>query len=136
MSSNLNQDPSIHAKQWLNKQKNLGQSGFQRLVAAGLLDALLAVCQAYFLALTAHQLMFGGLTVLVVSGLLATLLMRTANSAWRASTAASVEARVTLAIRELIAKAMLRGKMSQQSTGAVSNALLEQSLAVGVFTLI
>src|SRR5699024_10595379 len=100
---------------------------------AGLLDALLAVCQAYFLALTAHQLMFGGLTVLVVSGLLATLLMRTANSAWRASTAASVEARVTLAIRELIAKAMLRGKMSQQSTGAVSNALLEQSLAVGRF---
>lgn len=134
MSSNLHQDPSIHAQKWLGEQKKLGKNRFQHVVAAGLLDALLAIGQAYFLALTAHQLMFEKqLSVLAVSGLLVTLLIRTTNSAWRASTAASIEAKITLAIRELIAKAMLRGKMSQQTTGAVSNALLEQSVAVGRF---
>src|SRR5690625_983748 len=134
MSSNLNQDLLIYPKNWLAEQKELGARGFQYLVAAGLLDALLAISQAYFIALTAHQLMFAShLSLAAVTGLLATLLLRTANSAWRASTAASTEARITLAIRELIAKAMLRGKMSQHTTGAASNALLEQSLAVGRF---
>lgn len=134
MSSSLNQDLLIYPKNWLAEQKELGARGFQYLVAAGLLDALLAISQAYFIALTAHQLMFAShLSLAAVTGLLATLLLRTANSAWRASTAASTEARITLAIRELIAKAMLRGKMSQHTTGAASNALLEQSLAVGRF---
>lgn len=134
MSSNLNQDFSAHAKKWLDEQQRLGKNGFSRLVTVGFLDALLAICQAYFIALTAQQLMFSNqLSVLAVGGLLTTLLIRTTNSAWRASTAASVEAKITLAIRELIAKAMLRGKTSQQTTGAASNALLEQSIAVGRF---
>lgn len=132
MSSNLNQDVMKNAKKWLDEQKQLAGNGFQRLVTAGLIDALLAISQAFFLALTAHQLMFEKqLAFFAVGGLLLTLLLRTANSAWRANTAASTEAMITLAIRELIAKAMLRGKMSQQTTGAVSNALLEQSVAVG-----
>lgn len=132
MSSNLQQNSEAYATHWLKQQQHYGLTGYKRLVQAGLADVLLALSQAWFIALVAHQLMFEKhLTMVAVAGLLFTLLLRTAVGAWRANTAANTEASITLALREIIAKAMLRGKMSHQSPGAVSNALLEQALAVG-----
>lgn len=134
MTIDQNQAPTKNNSQWLAKQHVYAKQTIQRLKISGVFDALLAVCQAMFIAWLAHQLLISkNVTWGVAFGLITSLLLRTANGAWRANLKAKVELDTTLGVRKTLSQALLNGSGGAQSTGALSTALLEHTQAVGKY---
>src|SRR5699024_8076389 len=126
MTIDQNQASAKNNSQWLAKQHSYANRTIQWLKISGLLDALLAVCQALFIAWLAHQLLINkNVTWSVALALVVSLLLRTINAAWRASLKAKVELDTTLGVRKALSCALLDGSGGAQSTGALSTALLE-----------
>jgi len=134
MTIDQNQASAKNNSQWLAKQHSYANRTIQWLKISGLLDALLAVCQALFIAWLAHQLLINkNVTWSVALALVVSLLLRTINAAWRASLKAKVELDTTLGVRKALSCALLDGSGGAQSTGALSTALLEHTQAVGKY---
>lgn len=118
--------------QWLARQAAHSGIHKQRLLLAGISDALLAIAQALALAWLAHQLIIErAVTWQAVVLLTSLLLLRAGNSIWRALASAKVETMITQTLRNQLAHAVLHSHIGDMSPAAVSNSVLEQAQAVG-----
>ena len=104
----------------------------KRLLVTALADAPLALLQATMLAWLAANLVAGqGRLWTPALLLLLTLALRALAGAARARFSAGAAADISLAIRERVADALLRGAGGAMPPGEASTALLEQAEAVG-----
>lgn len=134
MTIDQNQTSPKNSSEWLAKQQQYGQPSIKFLKLSGTVDALLAVLQAFFIAWLANELLvLKEVSWTAPLALIGTLLLRSANTAWRASLTAQAEMTVTLGTRKDLSRALLRGSGTAQSTGALSTALLEHTNAVGKY---
>lgn len=120
------------AANWLNAQNSQAKNSFVYLQLAGVLDALLAIGQAFLLAAIAHQLTIDKVAnYIFIAFLLTCLIARALNSAWRASLATLVEVSISEQLRLQLTTAIFQSQAIAQSSAAISNAVLEQTTAVG-----
>ena len=129
MSIDSNQDDPAT---WLADQRRHAPGMLKRLLVTALADAPLALLQATMLAWLAANLVAGqGRLWTPALLLLLTLALRALAGAARARFSAGAAADISLAIRERVADALLRGAGGAMPPGEASTALLEQAEAVG-----
>ncbi|GAA5134265.1 thiol reductant ABC exporter subunit CydD [Alloalcanivorax gelatiniphagus] len=117
---------------WLAEQRRHAPSMLKRLLLTALADAPLAILQAALLAWLAANLLAGqGRLWTPALLLLLTLAVRALAGAARARFSSGAAADISLAVRERVAAALLRGAGGTMTPGEASTALLEQAEAVG-----